>query len=118
MTVGRSCWEASLASLCVEERHAAGAVVLREGEVGKAAYVIVAGAAEVSVQGASGPVPLSMLQAGELFGEISLLVPQGTRQPTVTALTPLPCLSLPGESSRQLIEDPAEIGAAFRGAAA
>jgi MFS family permease len=63
---------------------AAGAPVVREGEVGDAYYVIVSGAAEVSRGGSR----LRLLGPREAFGETALLrdVP---RTATVTALEPL-----------------------------
>jgi len=70
-------------------RFPAGAVVMREGEVGDHFYLIVDGAAAVSVHGA----PRPSLQRGDCFGEIALLrdIP---RTATITAERPLRTLAL------------------------
>jgi MFS family permease len=77
------------------ERHEfpAGAVVMREGEVGELFYLIIAGSAAVSVRGKSRP-PLA---AGDCFGEIALLrgIP---RTATVVADQPLSTLALGREA--------------------
>lgn len=67
----------------------AGAVVMREGEVGDHFHLIVDGSAAVSVQG----TPRPSLHRGDCFGEIALLrgVP---RTATVTAEQPLRTLAL------------------------
>jgi MFS family permease len=67
----------------------AGAVVVREGELGDLFYVITDGSAAVSVRGA----PRPSLGRGECFGEIALLrdIP---RTATVTAEQPLRTLTL------------------------
>jgi predicted MFS family arabinose efflux permease len=67
----------------------AGAVVMREGEVGDHFHLIVDGSAAVSVRGA----PRPSLQRGDCFGEIALLrgIP---RTATVTAEQPLRTLAL------------------------
>jgi CRP-like cAMP-binding protein len=85
---------AELAQLFREETHSAGSAVVIEGEVGDRLHLIVDGRVEVTAAGADGPVILATLEAGELFGEIALLVPCRKRQATVTAVTPLLTLAL------------------------
>jgi hypothetical protein len=73
-----------LAAHLAPVRSAAGEVVFRQGDHGDRYYVIVAGRAEVSIDGEL----TRTLEAGDGFGEIALLrdVP---RTATVTAATPL-----------------------------
>jgi MFS family permease len=74
----------------LQSRHfPAGAVVIREGEVGDRFYLIVEGSAAVSVRG----TPRPSLAPGDCFGEIALLrgVP---RTATITAEQPLHTLAL------------------------
>jgi CRP-like cAMP-binding protein len=69
-----------------------GQVILREGRVGAAFFIIIAGSVEV-VKGSSGaePVVLATLGAGEFFGEIATMqhVP---RSASVRALQETTCL--------------------------
>jgi ATP-binding cassette subfamily B protein len=71
-----------------------GAVIVRQGEEADALYVIVEGSARVLTVSESGEeVPLSVLGAGDVFGEISLLS-GGVRTATVRARTPVVALRL------------------------
>lgn len=85
---------AELAALLDEEHHPAGSTIVKEGEAGDRLYLIVDGRAEVSTATPSGPVPLALLEPGELFGEVALLSSSRTRQASVSALTPLSTLTL------------------------
>jgi CRP-like cAMP-binding protein len=87
-----------------EERYPAGAVVLAEGDRGDRLYLISGGHAEVSAEGSKGPVPLAALGPGEMFGEIALLEPGGTRQATVTATTVLLTLSLSAPAFHRVLD--------------
>jgi CRP-like cAMP-binding protein len=63
---------------------APGTVFVKQGQVGREAFVVTAGVADVSVDGVS----IAQLGPGEPIGEMALL--DGTpRSATVTALTPL-----------------------------
>jgi CRP-like cAMP-binding protein len=75
---------ARLADRMQREEHAAGGVVVREGDAGERFYILLSGVAAVSQadRGAR-----SMLRPGETFGEVALAM--GTsRTATVTAVTP------------------------------
>ena len=67
-------------------RYEAGEAIIREGDVGETAYVINQGRVEVSkgLQGQN--VHLAYLEAGETFGEMSM-IDEKPRSATVTAVT-------------------------------
>lgn len=85
-----------LAAQLREEAYAPGAAVVVEGNAGDRLYLVADGDAEVSAAdpGSGQPIPLAVLHAGDLFGELALLLPAERRQATVTALTPLRLLAL------------------------
>ena len=56
-----------------EERYPPGEAIVAEGEASDRLFLIVSGAAEVTADGPSGPVPLASLGLGQLFGEAGLL---------------------------------------------
>ena len=68
-------------------RYAAGEVIVRQGEPGEAAYVIVSGRCEVTVAEGGGESVRRVMGPGEPFGETALLSP-GPRTATVTAVEP------------------------------
>ena len=70
-------------------RYSEGEVVLREGAPGCVFFVLLAGSAAVSREGA----PVRALNAGDSFGEIAALR-GGDRTATVVAATDLECLAL------------------------
>jgi CRP-like cAMP-binding protein len=76
----------------------AGAVLMKQGQVGREVFIVAAGEAEVAIDGA----PVARVGAGEPLGEMALLedVP---RSATVTALTPMHVLVLdPGQFAELL----------------
>lgn len=49
-------------------------IVLKEGEPGANAYLIQSGAVEVFTEGQGGPLKLAALEAGQIFGEMALIL--------------------------------------------
>ena len=85
---------ARMAEKMTTTRAGSGDVLVKEGDPGDAFYVIARGKAEVSTLGAHGEtLRISVLGAGDYFGEIALL--RGTpRTATVRAVTPMVLLKL------------------------
>jgi putative peptide zinc metalloprotease protein len=106
-----------LANLLSEERYPAGSAVVTEEASGDRLYLISEGRVEVSVGGSKGPVPLGTLESGELFGEIALLEPEGKRQATVTAITPLITFSLAAPAFQGVLDTHLQARTAFAAAA-
>ena len=73
--------------------YGAGDVLFRQGDEGDAAFVIIAGKAEVSIDTDKGPLTVATLEDHDFVGEISILcdVP---RTATVTASAPLETLRI------------------------
>jgi alkyl hydroperoxide reductase subunit AhpC/uncharacterized protein (DUF924 family)/CRP-like cAMP-binding protein len=69
----------------------AGDTILSEGEAGDTAFLIVTGSVEVSIGGGAKTKSVGTLDAGDVFGEMSLIDP-GPRSATVKAVTPTECL--------------------------
>lgn len=72
-------------------KYKAGDTILTEGENGNTAYLVVAGSVEVIVGEGSKAKSVGTLDAGEVFGEMSLLEP-GPRSATVKAATDAECV--------------------------
>jgi CRP/FNR family cyclic AMP-dependent transcriptional regulator len=79
--------------------HQAGHEIAREGEGALALHIILDGTAEVSVHG----TPRRELQAGDYFGEISLIDGK-KRSATVTASSDLHTLAVPHGPFQKLLE--------------
>ena len=77
-----------LVSMLVERHFDAGAVVVAEGEQGRSMFVVQSGKLAVSRLGHSGNViPMSSLEPGDFFGEMTLIEMQ-SRSATVVAESP------------------------------
>ncbi|CAB4688855.1 MAG: cyclic nucleotide-binding domain-containing protein [Actinobacteria bacterium] len=90
-----------LESLVDEATVPAGTVLIREGEVGVEAYVIVTGTATVTLAGER----VGALGPGDAVGEMSLLDRQGPRSATVTADTELAVFVLEPRSFNKLLDE-------------
>src|SRR5262245_19135631 len=69
-----------------------GDTIISQGGEGDTAFLIVSGAVEVNVHNGSSAKVLATLNAGEVFGEMSLIEP-GPRSATVRAITDTECLA-------------------------
>ncbi len=95
----------TLAANATRETAAKGDVVIREGEAGIDAYVVIDGRLEVQIAGKSGPLPIAVLGPGELFGEVAIVAGAERRTASVVALTPVTLLRIDGASFAQAIDD-------------
>ena len=69
----------------------AGETILSEGEAGDTAFLIIAGSVEVSVGEGAKAKSVGTLDAGDVFGEMSLIEP-APRSATVKAVTDTECV--------------------------
>jgi CRP-like cAMP-binding protein len=77
-----------LMSMLVERRFEAGSTVVAEGEPGRSMFIVKSGRLAVSKRTSSGRViPISVLQPGDFFGEMTLIEMQN-RSATVVADAP------------------------------
>jgi CRP/FNR family transcriptional regulator, cyclic AMP receptor protein len=88
----------------------AGEAIIREGEEGDTAFFIVSGAVEVLV--GKGGRRVGILEAGEVFGEMTLIEP-GPRSATVVAQTDVECLAMTYDEFIASLEDNPERAVAF-----
>jgi PPM family protein phosphatase len=77
-----------------------GELIVQEGTLGDALYLILSGAVEVR----KGARTLATLPAGEFFGEMSLVEP-AARSATVVAATPAHLWRLPHFTMQKLLEE-------------
>jgi len=83
-------------------RFAPGEMIVREGEPGSSAFIVLTGACDVLVHGDT----LNRLRSGELFGEIACLE-GGTRTASVRATADTEVLALDGDALRhELLQSP------------
>ncbi len=72
-------------------RFAPGDLVVRQGDIGDAAYIVLEGAAEVLVDTPQGPLKVAELGRNDIIGEIAILidVPRTATVRTTAAMTAL-----------------------------
>jgi small-conductance mechanosensitive channel len=107
-----------LARDTVDRVYAAGEQIIRQGDAGGCMFVVMEGRVEVSANAEhTAPVPVATLEAGDYFGEMSLMT-GAPRVATVTALVETRLLEVGKEPfGRVLAAQPAlveQLGAALR----
>jgi len=86
-----------------ERSYSKDTVILRGGEVGDSIFLISSGSVQVTLGETRGPlVPLAILQAGEIFGEMAVLE-RRPRSATVLAKENCLLLEVAGEEIRKLL---------------
>jgi CRP/FNR family transcriptional regulator, cyclic AMP receptor protein len=81
----------------------AGQVLIRADDPGAGMFVLEEGTVVVEARGST-----IELRPGEIFGELSLLVPESTRVARVRATTPVRCLAIDRAAFEELlVEEPA-----------
>lgn len=107
---------AGIAAVVEERRAAAGDVVVREGDIGDALYLIAEGSLQVVGQAFDGTdVVVVRLEAGQFFGEQALL-PGGSRRrnATVRAIGPCRLLRLSRDALLGSLGEDSTLGREFR----
>jgi CRP-like cAMP-binding protein len=97
-----------LAPLMQEEQIKSGALIFKEGEPGDCMYIIHSGEIEIH----KGEATLAILQAKEVFGELSLLDAE-TRSATATAKTDCHVFKIDQEPFYKLIQSRPEVAMGF-----
>ena len=90
-------------------RFETGQVLFRQGDVGDAAYVVLAGTADVLVSNGTSDIKVGVIEPSSIVGEIAILcdVP---RTATVKATTPLEALQISKERFWWLLAEFPQIG--------
>lgn len=89
-----------VASLAVDVDVPAGSILTHPKQPGTGMFAIEDGRATVELRGGG----TRHLGAGDCFGELALLTPEGRRTARVRAATDLKCLALSREDFRELLE--------------
>ncbi|MGK2873288.1 MAG: cyclic nucleotide-binding domain-containing protein [Alphaproteobacteria bacterium] len=87
---------------------AKGQNLMRQGEMGNAAYLILSGEADVLADAGGGPVKVASVGRNDFVGEMAILRDQ-PRTATVVAATEVSTLKITKESFLQLIQDSPKI---------
>ncbi|MGO1119499.1 Crp/Fnr family transcriptional regulator [Rhodovibrionaceae bacterium A322] len=86
-----------------------GQALCRQGDAGDAAYIILEGDADVSIQTDDGPLTVAQVGANDIVGEIAILIDVG-RTATVTAKGDVTTLMITKELFFRVVKDFPEIG--------
>jgi len=79
-------------------------VILKGGEDGDSLFLLGSGSAQISLGETEGPLmPVAILQAGEIFGEMAVLE-RKPRSATVVTLEPCVLLEIAGAEIRKLLD--------------
>lgn len=85
-------------------RYSPGQELFHEGDVGDAAYVILSGSVDITVETPRGVVSVAKADKNSIVGEIALLS-DGYRTATVSALTPLETLRIDKQTFLNMMAD-------------
>ncbi|MHA7889224.1 PP2C family protein-serine/threonine phosphatase [Roseicyclus sp.] len=88
-----------LVAACSTARFAPGEALMRQGEAGEAAFLLLSGGVSVEVQGHLGRSVVARLQAGELVGELAVFA-KTPRTATVRAEVPTEALVIANDTIR------------------
>lgn len=86
-----------------------GQSMMRQGDDGDAAYVVITGTADVLVNTPNGPLKVAELGAGQIIGEIAILV-DIPRTATVEAQGELVALKVSKDNFLRLLNNSAQVG--------
>ena len=86
-----------------------GGTMMRQGDDGDAAYVVITGEANVLVNTPSGPLKVAELGAGQIVGEIAILV-DIPRTATVEAQDELVALKISKDNFLRLLNSSSQVG--------
>ena len=90
----------------------AGDTIISEGEEGDSAFLIVSGSVEVTIGEGAKAKTLGTLEAGEVFGEMSLIEP-GPRSATIRAVTDTECVATSYDEFITSLQDSPERAVVF-----
>ena len=88
--------------------YSANEILFRQGEVGDAAYVILAGKAEILADSPNGQIRIAEVGQNSIIGEIAILC-DAARTATVRAVTPIDALRIRKEQFIKLLTDFPEV---------
>lgn len=108
----------ALAANAFRETAAKGTVVISEGAAGGDAYIVIDGRLEVSIAGTDGAaLPVAVLGAGELFGEVAIVAGGERRTASVVALTAVTLLRIDGPAFAAAVDGDPHVRAQLEAAA-